>query len=403
MVRRSRVESDRCPGVIDLHTAEDGALARVRLPAGRLSTRQLAAVRAAAALGSGLVDLTSRANLQLRGLPFDAGNELEQLFERGGLLPSVSHERVRNILASPLAGRHPASVAQTDDLVDEFDASLRADAELALLSGRFLFAFDDGSGLLGGERPDIALVASTAERFSLRIGGTPTTIDASRREAAAIALRSARAFVAVAGAAWRVSDLADGGLELIGTLGGEPARVTEAARRALRPGVTSQRDGLHAITALAPLGRLDAGQLEGLLELVEGTHAELRVSPWRTITIPDLPLDVVPDSIEVLTRLGLVLAPDSGWFGLTACAGLGACPKARIDVRAAAASRASRRDSRSGLEHWSACPRRCGQPTAASTDVAAEDGLVMISVDGVDDTVEDVDAALLRLAEGVSA
>jgi sulfite reductase beta subunit-like hemoprotein len=127
------------------------------------------------------------------------------------------------------------------------------------------------------------------------------------------------------------------------------------------------------------------------------------VSPWRTITIPDLPLDVVPDSIEVLTRLGLVLAPDSGWFGLTACAGLGACPKARIDVRAAAASRASRRDSRSGLEHWSACPRRCGQPTAASTDVAAEDGLVMISVDGVDDTVEDVDAALLRLAEGVSA
>jgi sulfite reductase beta subunit-like hemoprotein len=140
-----------------------------------------------------------------------------------------------------------------------------------------------------------------------------------------------------------------------------------------------------------------------LLELGVGARSELRVSPWRTITIPDLPREVVPDAIEALTRLGLVLAPESGWFGLTACAGLGACPKARIDVRAAAAQRAARRDSRSGLEHWSACPRRCGQPTAASTDIAADDGLVTISTDGVDQTVEDVDGALLRLAERVSA
>jgi sulfite reductase beta subunit-like hemoprotein len=403
MAWRSGVESDRCPGVIDLHTAEDGALARVRLPAGRVSARQLAAIAAGAALGNGLVDLTSRANLQLRGLPLDAGVELERVFERGHLLPSVSHERVRNILASPLAGRHPASRAQTDDLVDEFDAGLRADPALAALSGRFLFAFDDGSRLLDGERADIALVADDAGTFSLRVGGSSTTICVARQDAAELALRAARAFLAIADGAWRVADLEDGGLASIGALGGEPLPLARATRPVLRPGVTSQLDGLQAITALAPLGRLDARQLEGLLELVTDTHTELRVSPWRTITIPDLSPNLVPDALEVLTRLGLVLSPESGWFGLTACAGLGACPKARIDVRAAAAHRAARRDRDSGLEHWSACPRRCGQSTAASTDVAAEDGLVMISADGVDRTFEDVDAALLHLAEGVSA
>jgi sulfite reductase beta subunit-like hemoprotein len=397
MVSRPELASDRCPGVIDLHTAEDGALARVRLPAGRLSARQLQAVCRAAALGNGLVDLTSRANLQLRGLPQDAGAVLEALFAAGGLLPSVSHERVRNILASPLAGRHPSSLLSTDEMVDEFDALLCSDPALAGLSGRFLFAFDDGSGLLQRERPDIALVAEGATTFSLSIAGTPTTICAEARDAAALAVRSARTFVAMAGSAWRVADLEPNALT--SALGGHPRR-SGASAVTLRPGSMLQRDGRSAVTALAPLGRLDAMQLTGLLRLVERMDAELRVSPWRTITICDLHPGELHEVTETLTRLGLVLEPDSGWFGLTACAGLGACPKARIDVRAAAARRASQRDSRSGLEHWSACPRRCGQPTGSAVSIAAEDDHVMLSTG---ETFADVDAALRGLARGTSA
>jgi precorrin-3B synthase len=194
----------------------------------------------------------------------------------------------------------------------------------------------------------------------------------------------------MAGSAWRV---ADRGLELIRVLGGRP-RQGDASRVTLPPGTMLQRDGRCAVTALAPLGRLDAMQLTGLLQLVERTNG-LRVSPWRTVTIPDLHPGDVHETIATLARLGLVLDPDSGWFGLTACAGLGACSKARIDVRAAAARRASQRDSRSGLEHWSACPRRCGKPTAASTDIAAEDDLVMLSSG---EAFENVDAALRGMA-----
>jgi precorrin-3B synthase len=284
---------DRCPGVLRLHEAADGLLARVRVPGGRITSAQLRALAAAARLGNGIVELTSRASLQVRGLRDDA---LAEPLAAAGLLPSPAHERVRNILASPFAA------PDVDALVAELDAKLCADPQLAGLSGRHLFAVDDGTGL-HGRRAEITIT----------VGG-PIGVDEALQAA-----REGR------------------------TIPGE----TLASRLLL--GTVRLDDGRTAVTVMPPLARLAPEQLDGLAGLVP----EVRIGVSRTITA----FDVDP---ATLPALGFVDDPGSGWFGLTACAGLGACAKARRDVRRQAAMRAELRTATDAPEHYAACERNCG-------------------------------------------
>jgi precorrin-3B synthase len=422
--QRERHALDACPGVLRLHAAADGQLARVRLPGGRLDARALAALADGASLGNDIVELTSRAGLQLRGLGDGCGEELAGILASGGLLPSLAHDRVRNILAAPLAGRGPAAVREIDGVLDALDRALCADAALAELPGRFLFALDDGTRALDPIRADVELAAE-GEGFRVRLDGRPTSLVVGPREAPEAALRAARAFLDVrreqAPDAWRVADVEDGARRVAAALGvgtiansasagrppagrppagrppaGRPPAGRPPASRpstgrppmgrqptssgsgagrsggARRLGPHVQRDGLFAVSVLAPLARLDAEQLARLSALA-GVHspAGVRVSPWRTLTLVDVPCAAVAHLIGELQAIGLVADDGSGWRGLSACAGLGACARARADIRAAAAERVPLRDRCSPSEHWSACERRCGEPADVAVSVVA--------------------------------
>ncbi len=319
-----------------LHEAADGLLARVRLVGGRISAAQLRAVADAAELGNQIVELTSRASLQIRGLP--AGAALGEILSAAGLLPSTTHERVRNILASPVAGRHPYSLADTDELVSELDAALCADPALTGLSGRFLFSVDDGSGLIG-HAAHVTIVAVAPGRF--RVGATemPALL------AVQAALAAARAQLSEPFPALDVRR-------------GEPAR-------SLPLGALAQRDDRVALTAMPRLARLDPPTIRDLAALIDAHHTELRLSATRTVTLLDLAPASVPSVETGLIELGLITDPNSGWFGLSACAGQGACASAKFDVRAAAAARAAQRRPSERAEHWAGCHRSCGLPEGA--------------------------------------
>jgi precorrin-3B synthase len=334
-----RTVPDRCPGALRVHDAVDGGLVRVRVPGGFLTGAQVSALAAlSAACGDGSVDLTSRGNLQLRGLRPGTADEVARVLVTSGLLPSLDHDIARNVVASPLTDLSAA--------VAELDEGLCASSSLARLPGRFLLALDDGSGDVLSLEPDAAL-----QQGSLVLGGV-----LAGPGGVPDLLAAAEAFLAVRGDGkqWRVSELPGGAGSVAVALG----RTLGAAAAVGRPPAL----GAHGsrVLALAPLGRLTPSMLVAL------SAGPVVVTPWRSVLV---------DAGTDLT--GFVTDAASPWDGVTACAGT-ACASALGDVRADAA-----RFLVPGTlpVHWSGCGRRCGLPKGEVLDlVATGDGWTM---DGV--------------------
>ena len=260
----SRPAADRCPGVLRLAEAADGYLARVRLPGGLVEGRQLRVLaRLAGELGDGRVELTSRGNVQLRGLAADAAAPLTSELIRAGLLPSLSHDRVRNVLASPLAGLDRGT--GLTGIVRALDAGLCARPRLARLPGRFLFAVDDGRGDVAGLGADVVatvradgaavngLAVGRGDAAGAGPGGGAGEVAGESAGARLVdrdgtvpaMLAFAEAFLDLraecGGTAWRIADLPDGHarvralvaarLGLDAARGGQRVRATAATGR----------------------------------------------------------------------------------------------------------------------------------------------------------------------------
>ena len=381
--------------MLRLAEAADGYLARIRLPGGMIGAGQMRVLaRLAVGLGDGRVELTSRGNVQLRGLAADAAGPLAEELARAGLLPSPGHDLVRNVLASPLAGLDGGP--DLTAIVRALDAALCARPRLVELPGRFLFAVDDGRGdvaCLGADvvaevRADGVLVSGLAVRGAV-------TDHAAAEDVVTAMLACAEAFLdaraADGGTAWRIADLADGPARVRAVVAARlgPAAVAQPSAGSPAPGEshgTGGAGGLDGTAAsavraarpvgvvgpggttavlLAPLGRLTAAQLTWLADRVRGRPA--RITPWRSVVLPDLPdaAGLICDAAE----LGFGVDGASPWLRVTACAGRPRCSSALADVQADAAAFADRWPDR--IVHVSGCARHCGRPLATEVDVTA--------------------------------
>ncbi|SNS98782.1 precorrin-3B synthase [Streptosporangium subroseum] len=211
-----------------MHAAADGGLARVRVPGGRLTTSQLRELAgAASAYGSGVIELTSRANVQVRGL--GEGTAFANRMAAAGLLPSPTHERIRNVLASPLTGLDGGGLTDVTPLVAELDRRLCALPGLAALPGRFMFALDDGRGDVAGLGADATILPTGPDEAAVILAGADSGLRVPLDAAVWALLAAAEAFLAELAAqeitAWRIGELDDG-----------PARVAARLRTRLAEG-----------------------------------------------------------------------------------------------------------------------------------------------------------------------
>lgn len=358
-------ETDDCPGVLATHQAADGAVARVRVPGGQLTAAAFQAIATGAAdLGDGTVELTSRANLQVRGL--SDGVALGARLTEAGLLPSATHERVRNILASPLTGRDDAGFADVRPLVAELDSSLCARTALADLPGRFLFAIDDGRGDVAWLGADVAALLTSEDTAAILLGGTDSGLRAPLADVVAVMVRCAEAFLTLRDKEWRIAEVPNGAARIAA----HTERPEGALHDAQRPeghlqgiGRVDQGDRFVALVVGAPLGWLDRAQAAALVD----TGAPLVVTPWRSLVVADLPPAQADAVADRLRETGLLLDPDHPLARVTACTGRPGCAKALADVRADAAPV----PGTTLPVHWSGCERRCGRPRGTVADVIA--------------------------------
>jgi precorrin-3B synthase len=373
----TRTRPDACPGALQTHAAADGELARVRVPGGLLTSAQLHALAAAARdLGDGALEMTSRGNLQLRGLAPGAGRDLGDRLAAAGLLPSETHERVRNVLASALTGR-AGGFLDARPWVHALDAGLCADPSLAALPGRFLATVDDGRGDVSGLGGDVGLLALAPDEVALLLAGADSGLRAHPDDAVALLLAATRAFraehAAQGGTAWRLAELDDGPARVADRLpGARVAPVAVPAAPSAGPvGAQTQPDGRTALVGVVPLGRLSAAQAD----LLAGLAGEVQLTPWRSVVVPGLPEDRVDDAAVDLHRTGVVFDAASPWARVTACAGRPGCARSLADVRADAAAAVATGAVPDGARvHWAGCGRRCGRPRGDVVDVVATPG-----------------------------
>ncbi|HET7399630.1 MAG TPA: hypothetical protein VFJ94_14025, partial [Intrasporangium sp.] len=271
---RLRGGQDRCPGTLRLHPADDGHLARVRVPGGRLTGQQLAEIASVATdLGDGALHLTSRGNLQVRGLPATAGQALADRLFHAGLLPSVERDRVRNVVASPLAGLDGTGCADVEGVLADLDRLLCETPGLDRLSGRFLFAVDDGRGDMLGAGADLSAVAEPGKGFRLWVGGRASALSAPAAGAARLLVEAAARFLACAEptGAWRVAEL--DAPERVAPLGASIAPAATPAPGRPPLGTVTGTGALCAVHVLPPLGSARAAQWAVLASLAGGPSA----------------------------------------------------------------------------------------------------------------------------------
>ncbi|MBR8276909.1 precorrin-3B synthase [Burkholderia cenocepacia] len=407
------VRPSACPGLVRVVAAADGGLCRIKLPGGRLDAHQARAIAAAARrYGSGAIDATNRANLQLRGIRDDAADALAHALLDAGLGPRASigngpadaaalatSDDVRNVLLSPLAGHDPAALVDSHALAAPLLDMLASEPRRGELSPKFSIQLDGGEAVAALDHPhDIWLAAWRRADGAVRLaaglagcppvacGDRPAAVDVSPEQGAALVRALLLAFLDLAPAdVTRMRALlatcdertllARAAHYLPFPLAADPALADWRRTRAdpaLRFGVVPSRDAARcSVGAQFVLGRLDAAQLDRLAALAEADgDGTLSMTPWQGVFMHGVPNERAAAMRAALASLGLVCATSDPLATLVACTGSTGCAKARADTKHDALALAARVGHPLDV-HLTGCERHCALPHPAAHTLVA--------------------------------
>jgi precorrin-3B synthase len=328
-----------CPGALRPMPSGDGLVVRIRPLAGRLTqTQALGIAELAQAHGNGLIDLSNRANVQLRGVtPASHPALIEGLRGLGLIDASAEAEGRRNIIVTPFW----TDTDGTQTLATDLAAALSDGPDLP---SKFGFAIDGSPAVLRDASVDIWLEPGPETLLLATVqGAKPVT----RANAIAETMALIRWF-----------------LDKGGVTEGRGRMAQLLAHTALPQGFTARRAAAAPAPQVGPhplglLAGLEFGQMRAETLQALAQRGPLRTTPWRMLLIEGATEAVLP---------GVITDPANPMLRVVACTGAPGCTQAHAATRTLARGLAPHIKT---LLHVSGCAKGCAHPAAAPLTLTA--------------------------------
>ncbi|MFV0523345.1 MAG: hypothetical protein ACK5RL_02485 [Acidimicrobiales bacterium] len=348
-----------CPSAHAPMQTGDGWIVRARVGCRVVDAHQWSAVAdLAESEGNGLVELTMRGNVQVRGVgERRTAAAARRLMECGLAGSDEASDRRRVVVVNPLAANGTGGGAALDLSVSEAAVLASMEDLLERTCGRL--------------PPKWWAIVDSGAAWPMPIAGCDV----------AVRYEDDEWHVIVAGRSWiRAADPLPSVLAIADRCATEHVRARDLALRSANAASDARMgwwgvrttDGIVAVHVAPPFGVMQAADAR-LLAALSAESVSTRPTPERgvlLVTEPDRS-DLVRDLVGDLATRGWIVAGDDPRRLVSTCIGNRGCGAAHVDTWAVAAGLAA-----GDRMHVSGCVKRCGAPGDVRELVATVDGLV---------------------------
>jgi ferredoxin-nitrite reductase len=398
---------------------------RVRIPNGMTSSYQLRALAAIAKThGNGIIDLTTRQQVQLRHIQIESVPAIFNALDAVGLTTlQTGMDNIRNIMGCPVAGLSPTEIFDASTVVKAFTDHFVGNREFTNLPRKFNVVITGcPENCLHAETQDLALVPAEGDvgdrkeiGFNILLGGKLGSGGYRIASALNVFVRPAEAVEVCAAIVLLYRDFGNRELRTQNRLAflidewGEARFRAELEKRLgqtllpagmdlRKPGKNEHggvfRQKQHALNYVGlkvAVGRISAEHVLEIAALAEryGT-GEIRISPGQALIVPNIPDRRLGNFLEEPLLTALPYNASEVFKGLVSCVGNDYCNLALIETKSRALMVARHLEGTlKGVKaitmHWSGCPAGCGNHLVADIGLLGKrvkvDGEVVDAVD----------------------
>lgn len=376
-----------CPSLARPMQTGDGLLVRLRPAADGLTPAELKALAGAAvAHGSGILEITARGNLQIRGLTASSVPKLAAAIGEAGIAIAEGLA----IETPPLAGFDPNEILDPRPLARALRSAISRERPALTLAPKLSIIVDGGGRLhLQDVAADLRLDAVNREDglcWLLSIGGTARSarpVALLKPERVVPAAMTTLVELSTLGAAARGRDLNVGRIRARCPFDGTLPAIAHGASPLPPAGIHDfGHSGLVLGLGLA-FAQTDAANLTAFVQRAEELGAtEIRLAPRHGLLVMGFSSEAAVVAQSVAHSHGFLVSCDDPRNHIATCAGKGACASALMDTKAAARLLVEVGPALldgSLVVHLSGCGKGCAKPTASPlTLVGAPSGHALV-------------------------